>query len=187
MSAQRKETNQELIYEFRIIKGGLYSPTKREKRINDFWTFCHSTFWSNEIFTELQEDEFRELISAYFEKGKDSDETFSQLVQRAVLAKRYVKRRNSRYVAKPADWLNINYKTGLKGTEAWYKEVEQQRLSVPTYNEGLEFLAEAVLSWATKRNVLEVSTYREKFIELKHFDLLFLYTNAIMHFQYINY
>jgi hypothetical protein len=187
MSALKKQIEQETQFQFQIIRGGLYSPTKREKRINDFWTFCHSTFWSKEIFTESQEDEFRKLIAVYFVKGKDSNETFCQLVQRAVLAKRYVKRRKSRYIAKPADWLNINYKKGLKGTEAWYNDVEQQRLTVPSYNEGIELLSEAILSWARKRNILDVPAYREKFIELKQFDLLFLYTNAVMHYQYINY
>jgi len=187
MSALKKQIEQETQVQFRIIRGGLYSPTKRVKRINDFWTFCHSTFWSTQIFKETQEEKFKDLISAYFQKGKDSDEMFSQLVQRAVLAKRYVKRRNTRYMTKPEDWLNINYKKGLKGTETWFQEVEQQRLTVPTHNEALELLAEAVLCWAKKRNILDVPVYREKFIAMKQFDLLFLYTNAVMHFQYINY
>jgi hypothetical protein len=187
MSAVKKQIDEEQIFQFQIIRGGLYSPTKRERRVNDFWTFCHSTFWSTEIFSDTQEEQFKELISAYFVKGKDSDLIFTQLVERATLAKRYVKRRSNRFVAKPADWLNINYKKGLKGTEAWYKEVEAQRLTVPSYNEAIELLAEAVLDWAHKRNVLAVANYREKFIQMKQFDLLFLYTNAVMHYQYINY
>ena len=77
MSALKKQIEQETQFQFRIIRGGLYSPTKREKRLHDFWTFCHSTFRSTEIFTQSQEEKFKDLISAYFKKGKDSDETFS--------------------------------------------------------------------------------------------------------------
>jgi hypothetical protein len=182
----KTELQKETIITFRVIRGGLYSHSIREKRVNDFWTFCHSTFWSNELFTEEEQQEFKMLIADHFKDGKDADEVFFQLLQRATLAKRYIKRRSTRYISKPSDWLNINFKKGLAGTENWLKEVEDQRLTVPTYNEGIELLAEAILSWTKKGNADDVMNYREKFIVSKQFDLLFLYTNAIMHFQYIN-
>lgn len=115
------------------------------------------------------------------------EKTFKQLIERVCLAKRYVSRKKGRYISKPVDWLNVNYKNGLKGTEKWFKQVQLQRADVPHYNEGISILSLAVLQYCEVKSVLNIEYYREKFISLKQFDLLQHYMNTVVHLQYTNY
>ena len=170
----------------KVIKGGLYETARKQQRINDFWIFCHSTFWSTENFSKEEQEKFKQLIEAHFEGCESVNKKFRELVERAAMAKRYIKRRWWRYIVKPAEWLNINYKFGLSGTESWYKEVAIQRVTVPEYNEGIKLLSKAVLDYSKDQNPFEVEYYRNEFIKAKQNDLLFLYTNFIMHMEFIN-
>lgn len=183
----KKETKSKNVSHLRVIKGGLFPTSKREKRIEQFWLFCQATFWNTGQFTDAQVGEFKTLISEHFKGSKNVDKTFKQLAERVCLAKRYVSRRKGRYISKPIDWLNINYKNGLAGTASWYKEVETQRETVPHYNEGILLLSRAVLNYCEKRNILDILLYRKELIKLKQHDLLQIYMNTIMHIQYFNF
>lgn len=171
----------------KVVRGGMFPSTKKEKRIEQFWLFCHATLWNSQQFESTQIAEFKELITAHFKKFKDADQAFKQLVERVCLAKRYVTRRQGRYISKPVDWLDINYKNGLTGTESWYKSVVSQRKTVPHYNEGISTLARAVLNYCEKKNILEIFSFRKELIEQKQFDLMQIYMNTIMHVQFLNY
>lgn len=171
----------------RVIKGGLFPATKKEKRIEQFWLFCHATLWNSQQFDNSQVEQFKELISEHFKKFKDADKAFKQLVERVCLAKRYVNRRPGRFISKPIDWLNINYRNGLTGTESWYKSVTDQRKTVPHYNEGILTLSRAILSWCEQKNILDILNYRSELIKQKQFDLLQVYMNSIIHIQYLNF
>lgn len=170
-----------------VVIGDLHPASRKEKRVYDFWTFCHAVLWPTEVFTPQQEDEFKKLIREHFNNSGDVDATFKELVQRAVLAKRYIRRRSTRYISKPTDWLNIHFAKGLSGTAKWFAELMQQRKTVPHYNEGVTLLADAVLQFARNRIVLDVLKFREKLLEEKQFDLMFYYTNTVLHMQYIKY
>lgn len=192
MSAVRKIQNQNgtknsRVSHLKVVKGGLYPLTKRENRIEQFWLFCHATLWNNQQFENTQIEEFKELISAHFKKFKDVDQAFKQLTERVCLAKRYVSRKQGRYISKPIDWLNINYKNGLTGTESWYKSVINQRKTVPHYNEGIALLSRAILNYCEKKNIIEIFSFRKELIQQKQFDLMQIYMNTIMHVQFLNY
>lgn len=170
----------------RVVRGGQYSSTKKERRIEQFWLFCNACLWNNQQFEESEVTEFKKLIGEFFKNCKDADAKFKQLVQRACLAKRYVTRRSGRYISKPIDWLNINYKNGLAGTASWYKQVQEQRKSVPHYNEGISTLANAVLDFSQTRNVLAVPNFRSELLKQKQSDLAQIYMNTIMHIHYLS-
>ncbi len=179
--------NQNAIAFLRVIKGGLFEPSKTETLITDFWSFCRAALWYSENFTEAETDEFKKLIAEYFIHCKNPDDKFKELVERVCLVKRYLSRRNTRYVSKPMDWLNIRYKNGLATTRSWYLSVQKQRATVPHYNEGISLLAEAILKYSESRNILEMFYYRRELIKQKQIDLLQIYMNAIMHIQYFNF
>lgn len=183
----KKEIKNKNIPHLRVVKGGLFPTTKREKRIEQFWLFCHATFWNAQQFTDAEIATFKLLIREHFKRNKNVDATFKQLVERVCLAKRYVTRKKGRYISKPVDWLNINYKNGLAGTESWYKVVQEQRETVPYYNEGIAFLAKAVYKFCERRNILEMLINRKELIRLKQHDLLQIYMNTIMHIKFFNF
>jgi len=188
MNTQRKvSVENESQPALKLVKGGLYQSAKKIKRINDFWVFCHSAFWSTQNFSEAEEQHFKTLIADHFSKSNDINKRFKELVERATLAKRYVQRYPNRYIPKPSDWLNINHTKGLTGTAKWFEEVKLKRKASPNHQTGIAHLGKAILSYSKRRNVLEVAEYRNAFIELKEQDLLFLYTNALMHLHFINF
>lgn len=192
MSAIKKiQTKREIknthVPHLKVVKGGLFPTTKREKRIEQFWLFCHATFWNTQQFSDAEITEFKLLIREHFKRNKNVDATFKQLVERVCLAKRYVTRKKGRYISKPIDWLNINYKNGLAGTASWYKVVQEQRETVPHYNEGIALLAKSVYKYCETRNILDMLINRKELIRLKQHDLLQIYMNTIMHIQYFNF
>lgn len=192
MSAIRKiqtapATKTKHVSHMRVVKSNLFPTTKREKRIEQFWLLCQAAFWNTQQFTHAEVAEFKILIRDHFKGYKNVDKTFKELAERVCLAKRYVTRRKGRYISKPVDWLNINYKNGLAGTASWYKVVEEQRKTVPHYNEGIALLARAVLHYCEKRNFLDIYNFRKELIKLKQHDLVHIYMNTIMHIHFLNF
>ncbi len=169
----------------KIIYGDKYLSPVKKKRINDFWDFCHAQFWPCQNFSETEKAAFKELIADHF-NCDDANAKFVELIERTILAKRYIKRRNGRYVAKPIDWLNINFRFGLSGTAYWYKELVEQRKTVPHYNEAVAFLASAILSFCKNTNPEEIEEVRNQLLENKQYDLWNMYNRAIIHFLFIN-
>jgi hypothetical protein len=183
----KKEIKNKTVSHLKVVRGGLFPTSNREKRIEQFWLLCHATFWNAQQFTDAEVNEFKELIREHFKRNRNVDSVFKQLVERVCLAKRYVTRRKGRYISKPIDWLNINYVNGLAGTAGWYKVVEEQRETVPHYNEGIALLAKAVYRFCETRNIVEMINFRKDLIRLKQHDLLQIYMNTIMHIQYFNF
>lgn len=189
MSAVKKvsEKSTKRTSTLRVIKGGLFARTKKEIVIENLWLICKASFWNTQLFSNEEEKEFKALLAEHFKGSKNIELTFKQLVERVCLTKRYLSRKKGRYISKPIDWLNINYKNGLSGTLSWYKVVQEQRETVPHYNEGISLLAKALLKYADKRNILDMLHYRRELIRLKQHDLLQLFMNSIMHIQYFNF
>ena len=189
MSAVRKlktEKNTTRTSHLKVVKGGLYPYSKREISTENLWLFCQASLWNTQVFSDEEIKEFKALLSEHFKGSKNIEKTFKQLVERVCLAKRYLARRKGRYISKPIDWLNINYKNGLAGTAGWYAVVEEQRKTVPHYNEGISVLAKAVYKYCEKRSILDMLQYRKELIKLKQHDLLQTFMNTVMHVQYFN-
>lgn len=168
----------------KVIKGGKYPKTKKDIAVENLWLFTHAALWNTQLFTEEETEEFKNLLSEYFKGQRNIDKTFKQLVERVCLAKRYLARKKGRYISKPIDWLNINYKNGLAGTASWYKTVAEQRLTVPHYNEGISALANSVFNFCEKPSLKELHQSRLELIRLKQHDLLQTYMNTIIYVKF---
>ncbi len=165
----------------RIVKGGKSDPMKSV--IENTWIFIHAALWPNEEFTNNEEEQFKQLISEHFNFSDNPNSVFEELIERVCLVKRFISRKQSRYVAKPIDWLNIHYYAGLTGTAGWYDEVCLQRATVPQYNYGLRLLSKAITKYLQEPTVKTIVNYRKKLIAEKQFDLLQIFNNSIIHFQ----
>jgi hypothetical protein len=181
-----KVEKRQTVTHLKVVKS-IYKPLEiSTSRIDQFWIFCNAVLWPNQQFQNAEIKEYKKLIAEHFRNSRNYDKTFKQLIERVCLAKRYVARRKGRYISKPVDWLNINYKNGLAGTASWYKVVEKQRKTVPHYNEGIAKLSEAVLSYCIIPSLFDIRCNYKKLITLKQYDLVQLYVNTIMHMQYLN-
>lgn len=163
-----------------------YSKSETKRLINGFWTVAYSALWHNRFFSASEVQDLKTLIAEHFENRKSDKRNFKELVERICLAKRYVARKKGRYISKPIDYLNIDYKNGLAGTASWLKEVNQQRESVPHYNEGITTLANAILTYIESPRAVIYYKFRDKLIEQKQYDLLQIFQNTIINLQYIN-
>lgn len=164
----------------------VHSKAETKRLINSFWILAYSALWHNRTFSTTEVHELKTLIAEHFENRKSDKRNFKELIERICLAKRYVARKKGRYISKPIDYLNINYKNGLAGTASWLKEVNEQRESVPHYNEGITTLANAILAFIESPRAVIYYKFRDKLIEQKQYDLLQIFQNTIINLQYIN-
>ena len=162
------------------------SRNENEKFIHGMWMTLYSTFWNNRQFSPSETSELKKLIADYFENGKNQKRNFKDLAERICLAKRYVNRKKGRYISKPIDYLNINYRNGLQGTASWLKEVKEQRKSAPHYNEGITTFATALLSYIESPSASVYYKFRTKLIAQKQYDLLQIFQNTILNLQFLN-
>ncbi len=172
---------------YHVKEGFLFDGIQQVSKTESFLVFCHSMLWSTRDFTEEEKNKLLRLVSQHFECCQDINDTFKDLVEKVVLAKRYVLEKPYRFVAEPQDWLNIKFYNGLSGASKWHEALQEQRKITPHYGESLQVFAEAILNFSEKRNLLDIAFYRQVLIGHKAWDLLQWYMNAVMHFQFINY
>jgi hypothetical protein len=165
----------------RVIKGGKSNP--KNSIVENTWLFIHAALWNNNEFTEKEKTQFENLIAEHFNTFNTPEKVFEEIIERVCLAKRFINRKHGRYVAKPIDWLNIHYYAGLTGTQAWYKQVYLQRITVPDYNYGITLLTKAITKYLQEPTIKTIVTYRKKLIAEKQFDLLQIFNNSIINFQ----
>lgn len=157
---------------------------KTEHLVNTLWGAANTAFWFSGSFTEKEVNGFKTLIGEHFYNGKSTEQNFKELIERICLAKRYVARRQGRYVAKPQDYLNIHYPLGLTGTATWLQQVNAIRKNVPDYNKGISLLAKALLAYTENPSAATYQRWRKQLIDEKQFDLLQLFNHTIIHLQY---
>lgn len=179
MSAVRK--TKAAASHLRVIKGGKTNPLNNI--VESTWAFIHAALWNHEEFSESEKVQFQNLIADHYNTNKHPEKVFEEIIERVCLAKRYVRRRQGRYISKPIDWLNIHYYNGLTGTEGWYQEVCLQRLTVPNYNNGLKLLAKAIIKYLQEPTVKTIVAVRKRMIAEKQFDLLQIFNNSIIQFK----
>jgi hypothetical protein len=182
-----QNTNKVEIPFVKVENGRLFDSIKCVKRTEQLFVFCHSMLWSTKDFPEDQQNNLKRLIAEYFKESSDVDETFKHLVEKIVLAKRYVLEKPYRFMAEPKDWLNIKFMNGLRNTSKWHDALQEQRKTNPKFGESLKIFSEAILNYAEQRNVLDIVFYRQALISLEAWDLLQWYMNFVMHYQFINY
>lgn len=166
----------------RVVKGS--SQNKTETLVSNAWNFTQAALWNKESFTQTEIKEFKKLIAQHFETAQDKEKFFIEFCERVCLAKRYVSRQQGRYIAQPINWLNINYRFGIIGTQRWYNEISEQRKTVPHYNRGINLLARAVYKYAETRSEQVFHAARKKFIGEKQFDLLQIFYNTLININF---
>lgn len=185
MTAVRRLEEQQQEPVLRLVHASTARRYRRQTRVDQYWTFCHAALWRNEQFSPDEVLHFKQLIKAHFKGRKDKDHTFCELVERAILARRYVNRRRSRYMTAPGEWLEITNTKGLSGTQAWLDRINQERHEKPNYNAGIFILAKAILAFCNRKNTLSVVHYRHELLSYKEHELLSVFLHAIAHIGYL--
>lgn len=185
MNAIKKTKNNDAkVSHLKVVHNRKSSETN--KLIDATWLFVQSALWNNREFTRKEASQFKELIAEHYQNNKSEQINFKNIIERICLAKRYVARRKGRYISKPIDWLNINYHKGLAGTAKWLTEVNEQRKTVPEYNQGIHTLANGLLKYVESPTMISFYQTRRKLIQQKQYDLLQIFYTTIINLQYLN-
>ena len=168
-----------------FVKGGKRKRST-DQMIRNAWFFAQACLWEGQTFSEEEVESFKKLIEEFFEETEYSEEIFVEFCERVILTKRYVARSHYRYVAKPALWLNIHYKHGISSTEQWHRSVQEQRMTAPEYNLGMNILAVAVAMYTKDPSWGVYVASRNELIRLKQFDLLPVFNSMITAFHFLN-
>jgi len=170
----------------RVIKGDLSHTLKKVQRSQYFLNFCLSLFWTARNFNEEEKHEFVNLIGKHFAGSLDIDASFKELVERAVLYKKEYSTKAYSFVPEPKDWFDKGYIYGLSKTLPLYANIQKQREQLVGFKLGLKVLAEGVLKYSETRNVLDITSYRNKLIATGDPDLLQIYLIAVMQIQFLS-
>jgi hypothetical protein len=170
----------------RVVRNSNKQKLTVEKYITTAWLFAQAALWVNRSFSKKEIEQFKELIEEYFNEKGFSQKALTEFLEKVCLVKRYLARGKGRYVSKPIDWLNINYKNGITGTQRWYNEVQVQRKLVPQYNKGIRLLAKAVAKYIDIPTGEVYSIFRNKLIEERQFDLVQVLNSTVVGMNYLN-
>lgn len=167
---------------FTLIPGG---KARQEPFITATWIIAQSILWNHHQFTEAEISKFKKLITDHYQVQPNTVRCFKDLAERICLARRYVMRYRSRYVARPIDWLNINYGKGLSGTAEWLNRVNEQRTSVPSYEQGIATFAAALMSFVQSPDRFDFINWRKKLIKQQQYELLQLFSICMSNLNYL--
>ncbi len=166
MEALKKQPEAKLT----LIKGG--ARTEYQRLILTTWQVAQSALWADKVFSDQDKDEFFSLISGYYRGSKNKVACFKQVIQRILLARRYVNRNRNRYIPKPADWLNIHFTYGISGTKGWYERIKEERKKVPHYNEGIKLFADGVWTFVNTPTAANYLNLHGNLFERDQHDLI---------------
>lgn len=144
---------------------------------------AQSSLWNNREFSKKDLELLNQLMLEHFDNGLNPRKTFTEIIQRICLAKRYLSRGKGRYIAKPSDWLNIFYYNGLSGTAAWLDIVNEQRKTCPDYNQGIKLFSKAILSLIENPSNSSLAKHRAELLKNRQFDLVQVYANTLLNLQ----
>ncbi len=153
-----------------LIKGG--AKTEYQRMILATWQVAHSALWADKVFTQQDKEEFLSLISCYYRGSKNKVACFKQVIQRILLARRYVNRNSRRYIPKPADWLNIHFTYGVSGTKGWFDRIKEERKKVPHYNDGIQLFADGVWTFVNTPTAVNYSNLHQDLFQRDQHDLI---------------
>jgi hypothetical protein len=185
-SETKEDSQSEISEKLEQFKIRLLNSIMLEKRCQDLLTFSNAVLWPDETFSEEKKMSLLPLITEHFRDSNNINQTFRELVERTVMAKRWVDEKEYRTLLSPAFWFNINRIDGLYSTHSLYGKMLTQKKTIPSYQFGLTVISEAVLRFCQHQNILHINGYRDQFIKLNRMDLLQYYFSAVMHIQFVN-
>lgn len=164
---------------------GIRQPTTSLRHLTyAAWNFAHTILWSEQQFSKQDEERTLDLIYSYFEQAENKKRAFIVFCERIVITNNFITGKASRYIPMPTVWFNRQYEHGFAGTLDWYKQIQNKRIDIPQYLQHLTIIAEHYYSYIKKPSARIFKQCRRKLLELKANNLLQLFYNTIIHFNY---
>lgn len=169
---------------FTFIKGYAGQEQLLQQTINATWQIAYTALWNGVILNSNETKKCKQLIRTWLLQGDDLVSTYTELVQRIMLARAYVMALPNRFVPLPSEWFCLSNEKGLAGTKAWFAKLQFKRLAMPLYKIELKAFAEAILELAEEPTTHNFHYWREYFIERGWQALLNVYLAVVANMEY---
>ncbi len=128
------------------------------------WQISYSALWNGKEFSPAEISAAKEKIRLFISQGQPQ-KTYSEYVQRVMLARQYIITHERAYAPHPTRWLHTNNKNGFAGTERWFRSVEEARAKEPAFKQYIKALPEAVLETLQSDKAADFHYWRSWFAE----------------------
>lgn len=174
------ETARNLSMTMHIVDLHLDIREEKRKAIASIWSFVHAALYKNEVYSEKEVLNFQFLIEEHYDSTLSPQKNFLRMAIRVMLAKRYMEKKKSYQLPRPALWLNKNYENGLSKTISWYEKLLEKRKLVGAYAQPLYTLACGLYKYSLAPNTPLFQLYREKLLHLKAYNCLEVFYTAVL-------
>lgn len=147
-----------------IIKGN-YEYQHQVNRLSALaWQVAYTALWNGMEFSKAEKENAMNFIAAFIQQGSPV-KSYSEFVQRVLLARQYIHSHPGSYVSFPSQWFSLQNKNGFAGTLRWYQSVEASRALLPKYKQTLKAFPEAVLETSQSGDPKDFHYWRSYFSE----------------------
>jgi hypothetical protein len=167
-----------------------FSPAKTRSRqrstvqlANVAWAVAYSALWNASEFSTYEKMQAIAAIRNFIQQHPDKQEAYSEFVQRILLARRYMGKRQRKTVL-PDNWLRPDNKLGFAATASWYERTAAMRHSLPSHCSELEKFALAMIESSENAAAQVFHRWRNYFIEQDQQQLLNLFLCSLTNFSY---
>jgi hypothetical protein len=147
------------------------------------WQIAYTALWNTEEFSTIEKEQAVKSIATIIEAETNVLKSYSNFVQRVLLARQYINAHPGTYAPIPTKWFCASNKNGFAGTQRWLAEIENTRASLPKYKQSLKAFAEAIQETTTSKSASDFHYWRSYFAEQNAQGLLNLFLSTIANVQ----
>lgn len=128
------------------------------------WQIAYTALWNGVELSAKEVNEAKTLIQEFICNGS-SLKTYSEMVQRVLLARQYILSHPGTYAPCPSRWFSPENNRGFAGTQRWYQKLTETRSRMPQHQLHLEAFAEAVQETMESGKASDFHYWRSWFAE----------------------
>jgi hypothetical protein len=147
------------------------------------WHIAYTALWNTQEFSTTEKEQAIKSIKIVLETETNLLKSYSNFVQRVLLARKYINAHPGTYAPIPTKWFCISNKNGFAGTQKWLAEIENTRASLPKYKQSLKAFAEAIQETTAAKSAADFHYWRSYFAEQNAQGLLNLFLSTIANLQ----
>jgi hypothetical protein len=161
----------------------IFSSTKGTTLALLAWQIAYTALWNTEEFSTTEKEHAVKSITTIIEAETNVLKSYSNFVQRVLLARQYINTHPGTYAPIPTKWFCASNKNGFAGTQRWLAEIENTRAALPKYKQSLKAFAEAIQETITSKSASDFHYWRSYFAEQNAQGLLNLFLSTIANLQ----
>lgn len=145
---------------------------------NIAWQISYCALWNGKEFSAAEIAAAKAFIQSFIRQGNPL-KTYSEYVQRVMLARQYIITHEGAYAPWPTRWLSSENKMGFAGTGRWFRTVEEARAKEPAFKQYIKALPEAVLETLQSNKAADFHYWRSWFAERNAQSTLNLFLSVL--------